>query len=41
MGNISVATMISLYILKKRQTPKPEDIIKKAPFVPNLETELV
>lgn len=33
--------MITIYILKKKVNVGPEDIICKANFVPNLQTELV
>lgn len=33
--------MITIYILKKKAIVTPQDIIKKANFVPNLHTELV
>lgn len=39
-ANLSVATMISIYILKKKPNVQTEDILHKAPFVPNLQTEL-
>lgn len=33
--------MISIYIVRKKAIVTPEDIIMKANFVPNLQTELV
>lgn len=41
-NNVSVATMISIYILRKSATGvlSTEDIITKAPFSPTLQTEL-
>jgi hypothetical protein len=39
--NLSVGTMISIYLLRKSEQLSPEDIITKAPFVPMLKTEIV